>query len=307
MAKAQEVNPDQLVIPNHIEVVPEGVYPEIDPEKRISLIKLLPYVRETIDFGRDPSIIDYVRSEPKYLESGLYIPSDDERFREAPHLVRVGLRRTGPHHTLEGVGVTFQPGQYRVVTRSPSDMGKHAINRNRGLNWGSDDVIAEEAKAKREAGHHLITMITGQDRLTAQLTQELGVLEPVHKDLVATRRTRYYSAHIEAMRAVTDASIHDTIETAVLNLNLGEGEQRALAINGIHKVFKRRLYGLEGPETETKYHWIRAMRMVKAHNIAKAQKIAISRWETEKELRKFQPALDAEKARLESERIAALS
>lgn len=84
---------EQLVLASHAEVVPEGMYEGVDPEQRMSLIRLLGVVREQYSPPGGIEIQDYWQADPGIIFNGLLIHPTDHRYNHARQLVRLEIGR----------------------------------------------------------------------------------------------------------------------------------------------------------------------------------------------------------------------
>jgi len=249
----------QMALRFSSELVPQAVYPEINPEKRISFVRLLQVVAATVPAGTEPRPADYFMASPSYIEQGLYIPPASPIYDSAVQTSRIKVDgEKATHKNMAGAGVVFPAEEYEIISRNVEGLA---------------------LVAKRDA----------QSRLMQKLLSERLNYSALYLDIRPPGRTRYYARNMERKRAMADEKIHETIEVASLNLNLSE-----VALSGMHKAARKKLYNGNYSSTQFAENWLSFLVMIGRHNAAKTYKLQRTAEQTERELERYRLYSSAE-------------
>lgn len=90
------------------------------------------------------------------------------------------------------------------------------------------------------------------------------------------------------MRALADEKIHEMVEVSSINTP----DLNNAAVNGLHRVIRKKLYHGNYSQAERGYNWQRYLKTLGVYTGAKLHKIAVSRTMCTKELLQYQPYLD---------------
>lgn len=278
-----------MVIPCHAELVPEGDYPGLDPETRISLNRLLSLVGKTVTFGKEPSTEDYFHAETGYINHGLFIHPTDKRYANAQHIVTLGVQTPNKGVRTKDYGVIFPSTEFQIVARNSRDLGRHTVNATHKANLGLADRDQARQKDMRSAGHVLISKMDAQKRLEGRLVSDLTDLRIVHGDLIKPPlSTRYYARNLEKKRALADEKIHETVEVATIHHDINSS-----AVTGLHRAVRKKLYSGNYSQAERTFNWMRYLTVTGIYTAAKLEKLGMSQAMCKQELKKYQPYLES--------------
>jgi hypothetical protein len=277
-----------MVLRCSAELVPEASYADLDPEQRLSLTSLVNIVRGTVPLGKEPTIDDYFHAEPKAIERGLYINPRNPKYRQAQHVVTLGVPpRPENIITLGDLAVVFPPTEYAIVARNSRDLGRASVSRTAKARLNEPSASEAHNTSMRSAGHTLIAKRDAQGRLLNVLGSEREDYKALYRDLITPFRTRYKAKNLEKKRALLDEKVHETIEVASVFLELDDP-----ALAGLHKATRKNLYNGNYSSSEFAYNWVRSLIMVGLHNAAKAYKLRLSSELCLEELKMYKPYLD---------------
>lgn len=269
----------------------------IDATKKITLAKLAFKLGEHIGPSEsainDDSLLDVTsqdieRAAPRVIEAGLYIPHTDPRWRNWSTEQLVTL-------TPRTRGVVFPSDQFKTVARSPADMAKHIMSTTRNASKDDSDPEATEAKIGRSAAHGLSSKIDSLTKLDAELQDERNnLIKPVYLEAIRNQN-RNWSAHykpknLDKLRADFDDKLHDTINTAVINMDIS-----VYATKALHRAVTSNLYR-RGSSNDIANAWVQYSLLSGTYMLERRNKVAISIKKCATELKNFQPFLDQKTA-----------
>jgi hypothetical protein len=299
MSLNKEHSNAQLIPSYTEELVPLFEYPDLVPISRVSLVSLIDRIGDSVKFGSEPSIGDYERAEPYFIEKGLYVPrfNRDNSGRPNQHVVYTGVKdnhEPDPRNKdKRDYGVAFQPAEFKIIARSPSDLAVHAVVAARNARWQQPDRDQDSKGSMRAGGHILEDKIKGLDKILQRLQGENDIFRHLIKHLGNPDKYRTRVNKLDKERAFGVEKIHDTVEVASIYLSLPN-----TSIVGLHKVIKKRIYNGNYSHAERSAHLSGYLYMVGLHNRAKMHKADISKLRSKHELESnYQSYLDAERER----------
>jgi hypothetical protein len=274
---------------------------EIGPDTRITLGRLALKLGEEIaphaprEEHRDKALRIYRKdlyaAEPQTIETGLYIPPSDPRYRTAELLITVGdepCELELPGVVDKRMGVVFPREEFHVVARNARDFTKHVKAKTLRANKENGDRDEVEAKTYRSAAHAMDQKIQSLGGLENKLIEDRHLLGKIFRDTRSTWRAHYKAKNLEKDRKAADELIHDTAETASINLNLG-----TTSINALHRAITSNLHR-RGSAREITHMWQSYSRMVGRYVNARRGKVIQSRNACLKQLNVYAPYLELE-------------
>jgi hypothetical protein len=259
-----------LTIPYAQEVVgaflPEGM----KGYKRTRFATIVAATAEVVPVEEAPYSGAADMADPKVIEDNLQIPPSDRRYRNA-------------EQTYEGI--VFNEDEFKVVARNPRDLVKHIKNTTRQANRFNDDRQDVHERVGRAAAHVLVERIAVLNSYQGQSEARRAKLLSLIRDIESTHWGAHFQAkNLVAARYWAELLIHQTAEVASINRSVDN-----IAIQGMHKQIKYRLYG--GEQTDRMHNWRKYLYVVGRHTKSKMLAIGTSRAAAEKELEIYQPYL----------------
>lgn len=267
----------------------------IDPARRITLARLAnahgnylgpiqPQENEDVILEVGPKDFEYAK--PVAIAHGLWIPRKDPRYRSptTEDLIRVSPKG-GPFLT----GLVFPNGEWRKVARSPEDLARHAMDQTRLANTNTEDRTEAERRVGASAAHVLDQKDSYMESLkTGLLKRRNTLLAPLYKQ---TRQrsgkprfqNQFLAKNLDRKRREFDEVLHDTIETATINLDLNR-----YAVNGLHRAVNSNLYR-RGSSAELIHHWRGYIALVGAYEKARIERLKISQDECRRVRKAYDP------------------
>lgn len=280
---------------------PESLVDALGPDKRITLGRLAvslgreisdePRKSEHADNALEIYRKDLYAAEPQTIEMGLYVPPGDTRYKTAELLVTVGDEPCDlelPGVVDRHVGVVFPRDEFHIVARNARDLSKHVKAKTLRANGDNPDRDEVEAKRYRSAAHAMDQKIQGLGKLENKLIEERYLLGKIFRDTRSTWRAHYKLRNLDKDRKQVDELIHETAETATINLNFG-----TTSINALHRAITSNLYR-RGSAHEITRMWQRYSAMVGKYTNARRGKVVQSRSACERELGIYAPYLALE-------------
>lgn len=223
-------------LPYASELVPAGLPEGIDGEAHVPFAELLDAHYRSLRLPSDyAESDDFITAKPAILEHGLYIRTDDSRFKTAAQLVIVSLLREPREKYAPGrnTGVVFNNSDFAAVGRTPLDGYQYPKNRE------NPEPSAETIAFWQE---RVTRKISGLESIQKRLLGERALLQSLRNNLLPDNRlVRYKAKNLEKKRAAGEELIHAMAEVAAINLNLG-----ATALTGMHRAIHFNLYGYWG-------------------------------------------------------------
>lgn len=278
----------------------EELINEIGPDTRITLGRLAvslgqelaPQPRE--DKSDKPLQVyrkDLYIAQPQSIKTGLYIPPSDPRYRTADLLVTVGNEPCElelPGVVDRRVGVVFPREEFSVVARNARDLTKHVKAKTLRANQNNGDRDEVEAKTYRSAAHAMDQKIQSLSGLENKLIEERSLFGRIYREARSTWRSHYKTKNLDKDRRLADELIHETAETASINLNLG-----TTSINALHRAITSNLYR-RGSAREINSMWQNYSSLAGRYVNARRGKVIQSRNACLKQLNIYAPYLELE-------------
>lgn len=267
----------------------------IDPDRRITLARLANahgnYLgpiqpQENEDVVLEVSAKDFEYAQPAAIGHGLWIPRKDPRYRSptTEDLVRISPKG-GPFLP----GLVFPTGEWRKVARSPKDLARHTMDQTRTANLNIADLTETERKVGASAAHALDQKDTYMESLKTNLLERRNqLLVPLYKQ---TRQrsgkpryqNQFLAKNLDRKRREFDEILHDTIETATINLDLNR-----FAINGLHRAVNSNLYR-RGSSVDLIHQWRGYVAFIGAYDKARITRLEISQSECQRVRKAYEP------------------
>jgi hypothetical protein len=228
--------------------------PHIDPEKRITLPRLCKELGNTLGWVIDTSadsdpVIgvspeDLAHADVAALNRGLYINPYGYPVSAFKQLVKKpggAIEIEGEIVLPSGYGVVFPADEYTKFPRNPGAIAQSVQAANRETNRFTHDRDEVKRRALSSAGQTMSGYIQELDLQESALIQERQLLRAVYRevrnDKTAVWLSHYKGNNLDKMRQDADELIHETVETAMLNLNLDSKEESA-----VHRAVSKKLY-----------------------------------------------------------------
>jgi hypothetical protein len=279
LPKRIELEPSQVILPRHSEVVQAATYSGISVEDKITLNRLVRLAGQDVSEGLPA---DELTAAIAAIKDGLYIAPTDERYYNAQQLIKLGIAQG-----IEKVGVVFPADEFPKVARSAHDLALHMQAKTRRANETNDDPADVAERTGRAGGHVLQDKIKTMGGLSLSLQTDQAFLRKMRAEVGRTWIAPYKFKNLERHRVRTDEMIHDTAEVAAINTNPGSAEIRAL-----HDGIKKRLYGGNQSHSEIAQTWNAYITLVGKYIGMRLNRINISVKLCETELQYYQPYLD---------------
>lgn len=282
---------------------PLEAFGDIDPEKRITLVRLatehgLVYGQADIestetDTELQVSKSDYQNARPDFIRQGLYIDMTDPRYRDKQ--TEQLLWAWGPvpidsqavrDLKLERRGVVVPPDEFKIIAHSPGRIVKFSEATTRNANKNELDRKEVDEKVGRSAAHSMESKLASMSTLEANIHDEIALLRKPYHEASSTWRAHFKAKNLDKVRRETDERIHEMVEVATLNLNPGTFELRAL-----HRAIAKRLYRNPTP-AETASQWRIYTSLAGQYATARLVKVIQSQVKAKKQLDLYQPYLD---------------
>lgn len=272
----------------------------IGDETRITLGRLADAIGDTIyesaEYSDNEAVIQLAldrsdRAAPEVLDYGLIIPPRDRRYRNATNLITVSNESTrfvAPGTVDRVTGVVFPGDQFVLVARNARDLARHAKAVSLRKNDGNPDVEEVERKLKTAAGLTLDNYHGGLDKLEGELVQENEFLKKMLKQASSSWAAQYKAKNLDKHRKRVDEAIHDTVDLACINLNIGN-----FTINALHASVVRNLYR-QGSRKDIMNQWQRYIVWLGRYGNAKRGKVIQSRDAVERQLVHYTQFIEAE-------------
>ena len=267
--------------------------PQVDAEQRITLGRLANFYGQRLGpadgiiYSQDTLLEvqekDFVQAKPSAINRGLYIPRSDRRFSDpkTEQLVRVT-----PKDDRQQDGVVFPVQEFHLVARNAKDLVKHVMAKTRKANGGNPDRIEVDGTVGRSAGHAMESKIQGLNVLENQLIENRSrLLIPLYRETYSSWQSHFKAKNLDKKRLQFDEQLHDTIETANINLNLG-----STAVKAVHRAATANMHR-RGSSSELNHHWQKYIKMVGEYVSARRAKVVISRTQCQEELKHYEPFL----------------
>jgi hypothetical protein len=287
------------------ELITPKAFPELDPASRISALSLIDQTSPNIRFGQEPSLHDFRHSAVSYLNSGLYVPTDEasRAGKDVEHIIEIGAKRDVSQPREDKVksrfGVAFQPVEFKVLARSAPDLGRHLVVKTLEARRNHEDRSQRRDASKRAAGHGLQTKIAAMDSLSLDLSANNRVLYHLAEHLLHPDKIRVRLGRLEHELGLGVEKIHDTAEVASIYLGLDN-----LSTNGLHRAIKKHIWSGNYSSQERGAFLFEYLKMVGVHNLAKKHKVELAKHKAKQELAtKYQTYLDAEESRKANEQL----
>lgn len=301
MAKAP--TPEQIELPFMTEVVTAPEAGLVDWSRKITLRKLVWALsgEENIaaDYASEP---DLSLATPVSIESGLYIKAGDPRFADAEGIVTISSRhateaakqalkdeRAGKQPKVPPIntGIIFPSDEFSVLGYYPKALARHQRTKTRRANRTNPDRDEAKEKVGRSAGHTLEGYIKGMNTLEGTLLDERAVLMSLYRDLTTPIwQARFKARNLDRRRKQADETIHNTAETASINLNLG-----TTAVEGLHRAIRANLYR-RGTQDQLAENWLSYIVMTGRYAAARIDRLTSLVATAQEELTRYQPFLD---------------
>jgi len=268
-------------------MVGEFSYLTPDPESRISLAGLSTVISRETTFGKEPTTEDYEQAKPEFINGGLYVHPSHPKYFQVQHLITVGVGRSNQAQTSADFGVVFPSQEFPIVARNPRDFAHHTVNKTGKAHLYDVDRDEAHKTKMRSGGHALISKMDSQKRLARDYLADLADFRALYGDLMKPIAARYKVKNIEPKRALADERIHDAVEVAAIHLEL-----KNAAVNGLHRVIRKKLYSGNYSEAERRANWKQYLTIPGLHTRAKLHKLGVSYNMCQEELKFYQPYLD---------------
>jgi hypothetical protein len=266
-----------------------------DMEKRLKLSSLVraygdhlgPTENAKYDFDLllDASSEDFKNASIDSLKTGLYIFPDDARYHRkgTEQLVRVGNWK-GNNRSVPGI--VFPSHEFTKVGHSPPGLTERAMAKTRASQSSKNNGNVDEGSVGRSAAHIMEGYIS---RLTV-LDSELSVRRrklyiPLYRE-VSQWAPHFKPKNLDKKRREFDEEIHEIIDTASLNINIG-----STALKAAHRAVVSKLYR-RGSAKELNDQWASHIKFAGDYLKDRREKISISKHLCGEELKAFQPFLD---------------
>lgn len=275
----------------------------IDPEQRVNLPDLAfaigrtstlpekeelePMTDKALDIYRN----NFLQGSVKAIESGLYIPPRDERFKSANLIITIGhqpceLERDGV--VGRRTGVIFPADEFKIVARNARDFVKHVKAQSLAKNADNPDKEEVEQTALRAAARAMTRKIDDLDDLEQDIIDERQLLIKVYRQAKGTNRgPRYKAKNLDKLRKQADEIIHNTAETSAINRNLG-----TISVKAMHKAIMSSLYR-RGSNSQVAYNLGEYTAMAGRYATARRGKVWQSRRDCAIQLIEYAPSLEA--------------
>jgi hypothetical protein len=294
----EDLNENNGLVPYTLEDMPF-----IDPEKRINLARLaraygnmlgpMDGVTETYDHLLDVAIDDFGNASKASIKAGLFIPPHDDRYHnpDTEQLVRTGnIMGDNPLW-----GVVFPADQFKKVARSPRGLAEQRMAVTRDANKDNPDDAAVDATVGRSAGHVMERYIPGMVKLDDQLDAlREKVLLPLHSEARFNWQAHYNTKAIDLKFKIFVEEMHNTLDTASLNLNIG-----TVALKAAHRALTSNLTR-RGSASEQNAQLQEYVGLSRQYVKARRKKINLALKFCGITLETFQPYLDAKAEREEA-------
>lgn len=244
--------------------IPVDAISAIDPEQRISLVRLA--AEQGLVFGESEALgeedadlqvgrDDFASASPKMLRSGLYIDVLDPRYRDKSTQQLLWAWGKPPMNPpavqgldLQRTGVVVPADEFKIVAHSPPRIAKFAEAQTRHANRDNIDRVVVDERVGRSAGHSMESKIARIGSLEEDIKAEIDLLRIPYREAASTWRAHFGPKKLAAIKKEADERIHEMVETATINLNPGSFEIRAL-----HRAVAARLH--RGSRQEIAQSW----------------------------------------------------
>jgi hypothetical protein len=264
----------------------------IDPDQRITYQRLAGLYGKLLGpldgLQRDEDIIlevtspDFAQASPSNLKNGLYIESSDPRYYRSTteQLVRSRPKGARPPYT----GVVFPAREYAVIAGNPKALAQHAMSKTRKANLDNDDPVVVEGRVGRAGAHILSQKIQGLNSLDNDLIDYRDrLLVPLYRATRSTWRASFKAYNLDRLRREFDEMLHDTVDTAVLNMDIDLSGVRAIH-RAITSNMTRRGNAAERTQRINGY-----VEFIGKYITARRKRVHLSRAESEDTLVNFEP------------------
>lgn len=274
--------------------------PTINPQQRITLGRLASMLgqnlgpTEGVSDEYDPLLEvtdnDFANCAPSTLERGLYIPRFDPRYTQKS---TEQLVRPGQYSDRSEYGVVFPSTEFTTVARSARDLAVHTMAKTRKANRASIDIVDKDNTTGRSVAHMLGRYIRGLNSLEDELIEKReSLLIPLYRETYSPWQAHFKARNLDKKRKQFDEHLHDTIETATLNLDIG-----STAIKAVHRAAASNLYR-RGSSREINAQWKRYIEFVGKYVAERRKKIAQSKERCQEQYEHFEPFLATKPAQV---------
>lgn len=203
-------------------------------------------------------------------------------------------------------GVIFPQSEFKLLARSPADLGRQMDVRTQSFHETDLDKVAVDALGKRAAGHTLRNQLTKIDGLHASLVDQHDGVEDFLRELRtagATGNFAHYSRRgITMLRGMTERAIFDALHVSA-GTRKWSAEQTERAI----RTLRYELYG-QGTQVTRVRNWIGYAEMARDYLHARERISARVRRDVWTTLQDYEPYLEAaEDARVAADDITEAS
>lgn len=301
MPKKPELNPAQLTFGTSSENVPFSLPSQFRPEQHLSTARLLTAHSQLHVIDGFVTFDAQQKSDPEFLFWGLHVLPEDPAFEETKNLSKLGVRKGDNNHKLwpQDYGLMFPPGEYTIAARNPEGLAQIVYARTENKSVEGELPSERTARAERSAGYALIK---NRDKQIAQgliYRQELDGFGILVRDAMRKSGASVKAKNLEVLRANADERIHQMVES--VGLRFGQSDKE---IADIHKAVKRRVYNGNFSSVERLFNFVDYIHYLGAYTTAKRAKLVIAFTRTREEIKKYQPAIDAENERLKAQTTA---
>jgi hypothetical protein len=192
-------------------------------------------------------------------------------------------------------GVSIPASQFRMVTRSPKDLANAVYTNTLGINdrRSPEDRVTDRDEMKetaaRAAGHALNSQLVHLETLATAYSARREDLLGIMRELKAPFWAHYKLSNLDKMRRTADIAIHQSIETASINMN----DWDTYEVDGLHRAIRFHMYGHDGHNNARMHYYRKYVLMAGRHTRNIINAIEESKKATDRERQIYLPALKA--------------
>lgn len=267
---------------------------DIPPDQIISMSRLLTAVSAAMDVPASYATeAEFYQSTPEVMHPNLYILKEDPRAPAAENLFK---------------GVVHPTEEFSRISRSPREIARRVQSTTRksfslekvivdgvlsekATDKDGIEVDRDEIKARvlRSAGHALGGFVSGLTLQQEKLAEQFADLKALDNELLAPGRAHYKAINLDRLRRSGERALRESIEIASINAD----NWPSLTVDGLHKAAMYKIYGMPGHNNARLGNFRPWVKLTKNWTNARVNNVRHALINAQKELKNYQPALDA--------------